>query len=168
MLTAHAVKLYELFQDPELYPYITRTVPSDLVEFSKGVSFLEGRMSRDEKEYWLNWVSFSVESGEIIGKVEISIERENRVAYLAYTTFRRFWRQGYAKEACAEVIRHIFADWGADKVVIEMDIRNTASIRLAEGLGAKRVSFKPKAQLLKGEWSDEYRYELTKAKRRTP
>lgn len=52
------------------------------------------------------------------------------------------------------------ASWGATKVIIEMEIRNNASFRLAESLGAKRVAFKPKAQLLKGEWSDEYQYEI--------
>jgi len=58
------------------------------------------------------------------------------------------------------VIRHLFTDWNAPQIVIEMDVRNTASVRLAESVGAKKVSFKPKVQLVKGEWSDEFRFEL--------
>jgi RimJ/RimL family protein N-acetyltransferase len=160
MLIAHADQLFELFQDPELYPFISRTVPTDLSEFRKGIEFLEGRTSYDGKESWLNWVSFAYDTGEIVGKVEITIEKDTGIANLAYTTFRKHWGQGYAKEACAEVIRHLFDHWNATQVVIEIDVRNTASVRLAESLGARRVAFKPKAQMLKEEWSDEYRYEL--------
>ncbi|MFL5812179.1 MAG: GNAT family N-acetyltransferase [Bdellovibrionia bacterium] len=165
LLTAHADRLFVLFQDPALYAFISRTVPTDLSEFRKGIEFLEGRTSYDGKEHWLNWVSFTQDTGEIVGKIEITIEKDMGVAYLAYTTFRKFWGQGYAKEACAEVIRHVLDDWKTTKIVIEMDVRNMASVRLAESLGAKRVAFKPKAQMLKGEWSDEYRYELAEARR---
>jgi RimJ/RimL family protein N-acetyltransferase len=122
MLTIHADRLFELFQDPELYPFISRTIPTDLAEFRKGIKFLEGRISYDGKEDWLNWVSFARDTGEIIGKIEISIEKDTCVAYLAYTTFRKHWGHGYAKEACAEIIRHVFDQGSVKKLVIEMDV----------------------------------------------
>jgi RimJ/RimL family protein N-acetyltransferase len=160
MVTSHADELFNLFQSPELFAYITRTVPTDLAEFRKGIAFLEGRRSPDGKEHWLNWVSYSLENQKIVGKIEITLEIETRIAFLAYTTFKEFWGRGYAREGCIAVIRHTISDWNASKVVIEMDVRNTASVRLAESLGAERTTFKPRAQLLKGEWSDEYRYEI--------
>jgi len=158
-----ADSLFELFQDPELYTYIPRTVPTNLIQFRKDVAFIEGRNSPDGREYWLRWIPQEKSSGKIVGLLEITLEKESRVACLAYTTFREFWQKGFAREGCAELIRHIFSDWAATKIVIEMDVRNTASIRLAESLGATRVLFKPKAQLLKEEWSDEYRYEIQPA-----
>ena len=98
--------------------------------------------------------------GELIGQVEVSMGVESLVLNLAYTIRRSHWRQGYAKESCAAVINHMFDVWGAKKVGLEMDIRNVASIRTADSLGARRVAFKPKALLMKGEWSDEYHYEI--------
>ena len=156
----HAERLFQLYQDAELYLWIFRDPPPDPKEFREGIEFLEKRLSRDQSEYWLNWVAFDANTNEIVGKVEISLHRTTRHAYLAYTIFRWFWRMGYGKEACRSVIEHVFHDWGASKVIIEMDIRNAASVRLAESLGATRVGFKPKAQFFKNSWSDEYAYEI--------
>jgi RimJ/RimL family protein N-acetyltransferase len=108
----------------------------------------------------MNWVALHRTTGELIGQVEVSMEIESRELNLAYTIFRNHWRQGYAKESCLAVIKHLFSEWAATKVIIEMDVRNHASFRLAESLGAKRVAFKPRAQFLKGVWSDEFRYEI--------
>jgi RimJ/RimL family protein N-acetyltransferase len=156
----HSDRLFDLFQDKELYSFITRTPPKSRDEFRERLRFLEGRQSRDGLEYWMNWVSVLRMSGEIIGQIEVSMQVESRELYLAYYVFRSHWKQGYAKEGCAAIIDHMFTSWGATKVIIEMDVRNNASFRLAESLGAKRVAFKPKTQFLKGEWSDEYQYEI--------
>jgi [ribosomal protein S5]-alanine N-acetyltransferase len=45
-------------------------------------------------------------------------------------------------------------------VVIEIDVRNIASWKLAESLGAKRVATKANADFFKGQSSDEYHYEI--------
>jgi RimJ/RimL family protein N-acetyltransferase len=58
------------------------------------------------------------------------------------------------------VIDFLFCEKRVTKVIIEMDVRNVASIALAESLGAKRISFHEKVQMIRGEWSDEYRYEI--------
>jgi ribosomal-protein-alanine N-acetyltransferase len=160
LLVTHSESLFELFQDPALYTWIMREPPNSLADFRAGIEFLEARLSRDQSEYWLNWVAVNRTTGQTVGKIEISLNRETREAYLAYTTFQNFWRNGYAAEGCASVIEHVFQEWGASKIIIEMDVRNEASVRLAETLGGVRVAFNPRVQLLKGEWSDEYRYEI--------
>jgi [ribosomal protein S5]-alanine N-acetyltransferase len=157
---AHADRLFELFQDEELYPYITRVPPTSLQKFREGLGFIERRRSEPQEELWINWVMVSKDSGDLVGQVEVSLNSMTLELYLAYTTFKAHWRQGFAKEACAAVSAHMFADWKATKAIIEMDVRNAASMRLAESLGARRVAYTPRAQQLKGEWSDEYRYEL--------
>jgi ribosomal-protein-alanine N-acetyltransferase len=160
LVISHSEKLFECFQDPDLYPYIRRDVPNDYDAFRDGIEFLEKRLSRDGTEYWLNWVAVDRNTGAFIGKIEISLHREDLWAYLAYYTFKPHWRQGYAKEACLAVIKHIFSDWKGRKIIIEMDTRNTASVSLARSLGARQVGFKPKAEFFKGSWSDEYVFEL--------
>jgi RimJ/RimL family protein N-acetyltransferase len=97
-----------------------------------------------------------------IGTIEISHIRETNETHLAYTVFSPHWRRGFAKEACSEVIDFLFSEKNVTKVIIEMDVRNAASIALAESLGGKKISFHEKAQMIRGEWSDEYRYEILK------
>ena len=63
-------------------------------------------------------------------------------------------------EACARVIRALFEEFGATRIIAEIDTRNQASIGLAERLGFRRTGFKPAADHFKAAPSDEYRYEL--------
>lgn len=160
MVVAHAEELYRLFQDSGLYTWIAREVPTDFAKFRDGIKFLESQLSRDGTEYWLNWVCRHVDTHEIIGKVEISLHRTTLEFNLAYTIFKPFQRQGYAREACLTAMDHVAAKYGAKKALIYMDVRNLASVALAESLGATRVEFVPRAQKIRDEWSDEYRYEL--------
>jgi hypothetical protein len=84
----------------------------------------------------------------------------DRSAHVAYTVFVPFWCQGYAKEGCARMLRHLLEDHGARVVVAEMDTRNAASVSLAEALGFGRVGTTLGADHFKGSVSDEHRYEL--------
>ena len=85
----------------------------------------------------LNWGCIYRSTGELIGQTEFSMGVESLVLNLAYTIKRSHWQQGYAKERCAAVINHMFDDWGAKNVGMEMVIRNVASIRTAESLGGR-------------------------------
>lgn len=158
---SHADQLFKLFQDPELYQWITKDPPTSLEAFRNRIRFLEKLLSRDKMEYWLNWVFIEKATNQIAGQVEISLSRESLNANLAYYTFKNHQRRGCAKEACRAVIDHIFEKWQARKILIETDTRNLASVRLAESLGAKRVTFKENTEFFKGVWSDEFRYELS-------
>jgi prepilin-type processing-associated H-X9-DG protein len=75
--------------------------------------------------------------------------------------FVPFWRRGYAREACARVLAHLFEDYHGGQVAAEVDTRNAASMRLVEALGFTRVATTPGADFFKGSASDEYRYELS-------
>lgn len=156
----HAESCFNLFQDEKLYQYMQRTPPTDASKFAADFSYLENRLSPDFSEYWWNWVCIDPLTKQPIGTVEVSFIRETNEAYLAYTMFSLHWRKGFAKEACSKVIDFIFAEKCVTKVIIEMDVRNAASIALAESLGATRVSYTEKAQKIRDEWSDEYRYEI--------
>lgn len=102
----------------------------------------------------------SAQTQNIVGKIELSLDRQNGAANLAYYTFREFQKKGYAKEACTSVIKHVFSEWNCEMIFMEMDTNNLASIALAEALGGTRIKLIPKAQQYKGAWHDEYRYEI--------
>jgi ribosomal-protein-alanine N-acetyltransferase len=156
----HAEELFRLFQDPELSRYITRDPPRDFSVFLEGIAFLEGRKSRDQKEYWLNWVAFEASTQEIVGQFELSLDPAKGEANLAYFVFRAYQRRGFAKQGCRAVLSYAFQKLGLRVAKIEMDQRNQASWALAESLGARRIRAKSRAQEIRGQWSDEFLYEL--------
>ena len=161
----HAEKLFKPFQNPRLYKYIKREPLVSADQLREGIKSLDNRMLPDKSEFCLNWVLINEENDEYIGQIEVSMPVNESYFYLAYTIFEEHWQKGYAKEGCKAVINFMFKEWKASKAIIEMDIRNTASIKLAESLGAKQIAFKPKVQMLKGEWSDEYVYEICNLKK---
>jgi len=156
----HADKLFELFQNWELHQFIWTEPPKDLNQFKSKIEFQEKRLSPDGTQDWLNWIGIDPSTQAIVSKVEITVMRAEKIAYLAYYTFPPFQRQGFARESCAAVIEHLFQERGIEKVIIEMDVLNTASAKLAESLGARRVSFTPAAQVIRGRVSDEWGWEV--------
>jgi ribosomal-protein-alanine N-acetyltransferase len=154
---AHAPRVFPSLSDPALYTLIPEDPPATLAALEARYEKLAGRRSPDGKDLWLNWVA--CHGAEPVGLVEATLY-EDRHAYLAYFVFRRFWRTGFAREACTRVISALMDDWKATRIVAEMDTRNEASWRLAESLGFTRVASKPEADFFKGSRSDEYRYEL--------
>ena len=117
------------------------------------------RRSPDGAEVWFNWFAKERSSGEYVALIQITI-RADSSAYLAYFTFVPHWRRGYAYEACQAVIRWLMGR-GVKEFVAEIDTRNLASVRLIEKLGFLRVAYVPKAAMIRGVASDEYRYALT-------
>ena len=160
----HADRLFELFQDVGLYEFIEREPPPSQEKYREIVSFWEGRESKDKKRFMYDWIGVDKISNEIVSFIEITIYRETHFCNLAYYTFQKHQKKGMAKESCRAVIDHLFSDLNVQKVIIEMDILNSASVRLAESLGATRVDFKPKAETIRGRWSDVYVYELVRNK----
>jgi [ribosomal protein S5]-alanine N-acetyltransferase len=82
----------------------------------------------------------------------------NRTAAIAYMIFPSFWRQGYAKEGCLQLLNHLFNEYQVNLVAAEIDTRNVASIELIKSLGFKRVFTKENADFFKGCVSHEYRF----------
>lgn len=155
----HAALVFEDLRDPALHELIPTDPPGSLAALEERYRRLATRSSPDGTEAWLNWVARLRSSKEPVGTIEATVYPDAR-AHLAYTVFRRFWRRGFAKEACARVVESLRADSRVALFVIELDTRNVASIRLAESLGFERTGMKKDADTFKGSSSDEYRYEL--------
>lgn len=64
-------------------------------------------------------------------------------ALIGYDFFPPFWRRGFAREACAEVLRFLVAECGTKTIEATVDVENAASIKLLEALGFSRVSTGP-------------------------
>jgi ribosomal-protein-alanine N-acetyltransferase len=164
LMPEHAPLLVEDLADERLYLFI----PTDALESAEALETryrkLSLRRSPEGSEVWLNYAMRLREEGTLpnasyVGMLEATVF-PNRSAYIAYTVFVPFWRQGYAREGCARMLRHLLEDYSVLVVVAEMDTRNAASISLVEALGFERVGTTLGADHFKGSVSDEHRYEL--------
>ncbi|WP_414580822.1 GNAT family N-acetyltransferase [Scytonema sp. PCC 10023] len=157
LVASHAVHIYRELQDERLYQFIPQEPPTSLQLLETRYSALSSRLSPDRQQAWLNW-AVSLRGGRYIGTLEATVYA-NRTAAIAYMIFPSFWRQGYAKEGCLQLLNHLFNDYKVNLVAAEIDTRNVASIELIKSLGFKRVSTKENADFFKGCVSHEYRYE---------
>jgi RimJ/RimL family protein N-acetyltransferase len=160
LVVGHAAALFEALQAPDLYTYNPQDPPSSPEILTARYATLSSRRSPDGREVWLNWALRQRATGDYVGTVQTTV-RADQTALLAYMIFVPFWRQGYAREACARVLAHLFEEYHLSCVAAEIDTRNAASMRLVEALGFTRVATTPGADFFKGSASDEYRYELS-------
>lgn len=159
LVIGHATALFEALQAADLYTYIPQNPPSALEALTARFEALSSRRSPDGREVWLNWALRQRTAGAYVGTVQATVHADHS-ALLAYMIFPAFWRQGYAREACARVLTHLFEDYRVSQVAAEIDTRNTSSIQLVEALGFTRVATTPGADFFKSASSDEYRYAL--------
>lgn len=164
LMPEHATLLFEGLADERLYRFIPTDAPESAEALETRYRKLTSRRSPDAAEVWLNFAMRLREEGTLpkasyVGMLEATVF-PNRSAYIAYTVFVPFWRQGYAREGCARMLRHLLEDYRVLVVVAEMDTRNAASVSLAEALGFERVGTTLGADHFKGSVSDEHRYEL--------
>jgi aminoglycoside 6'-N-acetyltransferase len=89
------------------------------------------------------WVQFSVferESGDLVGDVGLSpAEGEPGVVRIGYTISPAFQGNGYATEAVAALVDHVFERLGAEVVRAHASAENTASHRVAKKVGMRLV-----------------------------
>lgn len=158
----HAAKVIAQFLDPRIYEFFPFDPPASLERLEERFANLEPGISPDGKEVWLNWLMRLKTAEVFVGHLQATVAGEQ--ALIAYTVFPSHWRKGYAIEGCREMIRHVFEDYDVKQIAALMDTRNAASIALVESLGLKRVGMTPGADTIRGMTSDEFRYEMTRAK----
>ena len=103
----HVDALFEGLCAPELYEFIPQEPPKTEQELALRIERVL-RGSSSTNELWINWVVYNRESGACIGLIECTV-LEKRTAWLAYFIFKPFWRQGFCRDACSGLIRHITA-----------------------------------------------------------
>jgi RimJ/RimL family protein N-acetyltransferase len=107
---------------------------------------------------WFQWAIERLDVPGLIGDVGVHLHEDRRQAAIGYTLAPPFQRQGYASEAIARLLEHLFRDRELRRVSAECDTRNAASVRLLERLGFRREGHLSSSTWSKGEWSDDYQY----------
>jgi [ribosomal protein S5]-alanine N-acetyltransferase len=91
-----------------------------------------------ERGYGL-WLIERIDSGEIIGFVGLRDFFDEDRPQLLYALLPEFTGNGFAAEAAARVIEFAFSKLGFDYLEASCDAPNTASHKVAERLGMKKV-----------------------------
>jgi ribosomal-protein-alanine N-acetyltransferase len=87
--------------------------------------------------------------GRVIGKAGCYAPPE-----IGYIFHPDVWGRGFASEALAVIIKHVFAAGAFDALRADVDPRNTASLRLLKKLGFRETGRAPRTWLVGAEWCD--------------
>jgi RimJ/RimL family protein N-acetyltransferase len=100
-------------------------------------------------------------SGKVIGQLNSSMtDRPNQTADIGYISNPDFRGKGYVNEALKALVDHLFTVEKVHRVVADIDIRNSDSIRVVERLGFRREATFIENDFLKGEWCSMHLYAL--------
>lgn len=145
--------LYEYISDPE----VVKFEPYKAMNKEETQDNLKWRISTDEM------IAVELkETGKVIGNIYSGI-REFESREIGYVFNKKFWGQGFAKEAAKAVIDAGFMS-GVHRVFAECDPENESSWRLLEALGFVREGhFKQNVYFWKDEngqplWKDTFVY----------
>jgi RimJ/RimL family protein N-acetyltransferase len=101
------------------------------------------------------------ENNLLIGGCGIRRETENsHVANLGWAINPDFQNKGFATEAAKSLIELGFSELGLSVIYATCDTRNTASFKVMEKLGMKKVGFIKGTKEIKGHIRDTFRYEI--------
>ena len=87
--------------------------------------------------------------GRVIGKAGAW-----RVPEIGFILHPDYWGQGFAGEAVAVVIAHLFATYEIEAITADVDPRNDASVRLLKRLGFVQTGYEAATFEIEGEVSD--------------
>ncbi|MFT3767555.1 MAG: GNAT family N-acetyltransferase [Minicystis sp.] len=132
-VAAHAAQIIDDLRDAPLYRFMAGGRLPRLRELRAELRRLQIG-ARDGGVMSLAWVAEGRAERRYVGFFEAEIAGDGR-ASLGYLIFSRFWRRGYALEACRRILRHLFEDRGVEVVIVDTVMENTAARALAARLG---------------------------------
>ena len=130
----HAQGLFDAGSDPEIWTWLAVRRPVDV----EGMRAIIDKSLADESR--LAWAQVDAATGEVAGTTSFyQIDSSHRILSIGHTWIGKRWqRTPLNSEAKLLMLRHAFEELGANRVSLETDIRNEASQRANERLGARR------------------------------
>lgn len=127
----------EMLGDSEVMRFWPK--PYSRVEAADWISRHRKRYEMDGFGYWL---ALRKVDARPVGQVGLLAQEFDgrRAVGLGYIVHRPFWRQGFAEEGAKACAQYGFENLGLEKIAILIRPENEPSIRLAEKLGAERIS----------------------------
>ena len=130
------VKLYYLlWNNPEVMKF---------VGFPNGLQMtkmeIQNKLSQQKKsEFDTNLIIELLKTGEFIGEAKLGKPDENKIASTDVKILPKFYGNSYGKEIKKGLVDYIFTHTDAVAIQTSPNVKNVASIRMQEYVGAKRV-----------------------------
>lgn len=152
--------LHAIFTDPRAMRYWSRPAHENLDQSRAYLCRMIDAPEGTADDYVIDL------KGQIIGKAGAW-----RLPEVGFILHPDYWGKGYAREALAAVLGHLFTTHPLDHLVAEADPRNIASLGLLTRLGFAETHRAEKTLLWGDEWCDSVYLALTRstwAKAQTP
>lgn len=148
-----AEDLFAYANDQEWSRYITPPYP---YQRDYADRFIEERINGHSHE----WAGWCVEYEDTMaGSIDLILDPKNRSAEIAYSIARRYWNKGLITEAVRAVLETSFSiDTPLNRITARIDVRNLASIRVAEKLGFEHEGTLRQNRFQKGCFIDDSVY----------
>jgi ribosomal-protein-alanine N-acetyltransferase len=98
-------------------------------------------------------------SDRLVGACDLTCENE-READLGFILSKEVWGRGYATEAARAMVRVGFEELGVMRIVATCDVKNSASARVLDKSGLKRVTVLDRHRFALGKWWTSFLYEV--------
>ncbi|TWP50665.1 GNAT family N-acetyltransferase [Lentzea tibetensis] len=146
--------LAEYRSDPEVARYQGWDPP---MSFTEATRFVDDQTAPMQP----GWYQYAIDlDGELIGDIGINLHDNRMQAEIGYTLATKHQGHGYATEAVARVLEHLFTERGLHRVSAECDARNVRSALLLERLGFQQEGLRREHTWIKGEWTDDLLFGL--------
>ena len=149
--------LYEIMSDSETMQHYP--APFDEARTRR---WIEWNLENYQKYEWGLWAVILKESGEFIGDCGITLQNIDGqlLPEIGYHIHKKYWRQGFAKEAALAVRDWVFENTDYDTIYSYMKYTNVASYSTALSIGMKKVKEYPDPKneisyayaITRGEW----------------
>ena len=123
----------------------------------------------DDAKYWVkkskqDQYSFNIYlKNKLIGGVSLTNQRENSKWELGYWIGEEYWGNGYAIEACENLISYFFSNTNNSIIYASHMKDNIKSKKIIIKLGFKLVSSGKKFSISRNEMVEDLNYELRKS-----
>ncbi len=154
---AAEANLYEA--DPAVARFATQGVRS----LADSLAYIEGLRAEAQAQTRRVFEFAIVQQRDrrLIGRCGMRLsDVEQSEAMLWYVLAREAWGNGYAAEAARAVIEFGFEDLRLHRIFVDIDPRNSASLRVAEKVGLRREGHFLETTWAKGEWTDSVVFAL--------
>jgi ribosomal-protein-alanine N-acetyltransferase len=88
------------------------------------------------------------------------MEGDDRQARIGYTIARKYWGQGYAREAVRALVLYAFRSFSLHRIFASVDPLNIASVRVLESSGFTKEAHFRQSEWFKGAWADDAIYAM--------
>ena len=152
----HAAAMFVTLANPRIYTFIEDEPPTSVAELESRYQRAQSRRSPDGEEGWFEWIVQL--AGEPIGYAQATISLKRAEIGIAYVFSPTVWGRGYATESGRAIMTHLDRLPGLARFLIDTDVDNIVSEKLARKLGFELLERRVGASTIRGESRDDFRF----------